>query len=151
MADSSTADELAIRALVHRYSDAVVRRDEAAWAETWAEDGEWHIMGRPTKGRDEVVALWRTLMSGFPFVVQIPGSGVIELAGDQATGRWSMTEHGRGPGGTGMLTLGLYRDSYSRIRGEWRFARRRFDPMYMGPADLSAEPLQIPADEEGSA
>ncbi len=63
------SDELAIRELVASYADAVVRRDADAWSATWAEDGEWHILGNATRGRDAVVSLWKQLMAAVPFVV----------------------------------------------------------------------------------
>ena len=40
-------DDLAIRELVYRYADAVCRRDETAWADTWAQDGLWSLPGAP--------------------------------------------------------------------------------------------------------
>jgi ketosteroid isomerase-like protein len=43
----SVEDELAIRALVARYADAVCRRDPDAWAATWAEDCKWDLGGGP--------------------------------------------------------------------------------------------------------
>lgn len=143
----TTADELAIRNLVARYADAVGRRDEKAWAETWTEDGEWHVLGQPAQGRDKVVALWNQLMGGLPFVVQLPSGGIIEIDGDHGRGRWYITEHGRMADGTGMMNIGHYRDDYRRVDGAWYFARRRFDALYMGPPDLSAEPRPLPADE----
>ena len=79
-------------------------------------------------------------MSGFPFVVQMPADGLVELGGDEARGRFYLTEHGRGPDGTALLTLGVYHDRYQRDPDGWRFAERRFHAMYSGPPDLSAEP-----------
>ena len=36
--DSMLADELAVRALIERYADAVNRRDATDWAALWTED-----------------------------------------------------------------------------------------------------------------
>jgi ketosteroid isomerase-like protein len=144
MDDAAVADELAIRNLVARYADAVTRRDEAAWTATWAKDGEWWMMGSPTRGREDVVALWRTLTGPLAFVIQIPTTGLIELRGDCAVGRWYITEHIRGGDGSAMLILGVYHDRYRREDGEWVFETRRFDPLYMGPPDLSAEARPFP-------
>jgi uncharacterized protein (TIGR02246 family) len=143
MADK-VADELAIRELVARYADAVVRRDEDAWAATWTKDGEWHVLGEPARGREAVVELWNKLMAGLPFVVQLAHGGMIQLDGDRATGRWYITEHGKTPDGTGMFTLGVYHDDYERSAEGWRFARRRFDFLYAGPPDLSAPARGFP-------
>ncbi len=145
MKDAQIGDELAIRDLVARYADAVARCDAEAWAATWAEDGEWYIFGQPTRGRDEVVALWKTLMGTLSFVLQVPSSGIIRIEGARGTGRWHVTEYGKGDDGS-MLTLGTYRDEYCRIGDHWRFRLRRFDALYMGPPDLSAPALPFPVD-----
>lgn len=150
MHEARVADELEIRSLIARYSDAVARRDEKSWAATWAGDCEWHILGRPVEGRDAIVSLWSQMMGGFPFVLQLPTFGVVDFpdggagAGPDATGRWYVTEYGQGAGGS-LLTLGVYHDRYLREDDAWRFARRRFDVLYMGPPDLSAAPLPFPS------
>ena len=151
MKDAQIGDELAIRDLVARYADAVARRDAEAWAATWAEDGEWHIFGQPTRGRDAVVALWKTLMGTLSFVLQVPSSGVIRIDGARGTGRWHVTEYGKGNDGTATLTLGTYQDEYCRNGGGWRFRIRRFDALYLGPPDLSAQALPFPADIRAGA
>ena len=144
----SIGDELAIRDLVARYADAVARGDAEAWAATWAEDGEWHIFGQPTRGRDAVVALWKTLMGTLSFVLQVPSSGIIRIDGARGTGRWHVTEHGKRVDGAATLTLGTYQDEYCRVGDGWRFRVRRFDALYLGPPDLSARALPRPADNQ---
>jgi ketosteroid isomerase-like protein len=139
MSDGSS-DQLEIRDLVARYSDAVNRRDTEAWADTWAEDASWQILGRAPEGRAAIVALWQKMMSGFPFVVQMPSEGVVELSGDEASGRFYLTEYGRSADGTGLLTLAVYHDRFRREPDRWRFCERRFHALYSGPPDLSAEP-----------
>ncbi len=144
MSDTS-ADEAAIRDLLARYSDAVNRRDAEAWGETWAEDAVWRILHFAPEGREAIVALWKQLMSGFPFVVQMPSASLLTVSGDEATGRAYLTEHGKGPDGTALLTLGVYHDRFRRdADGQWRFTERRFHAIYSGPPDLSAEPAGFP-------
>ena len=143
---SPVEDELAIRSLVTRYSDAVARRDEADWAATWAADGEWRVLGRSVQGREEVTALWSKLMGGLSFVLQLPNAGLIELDGDRAKGRWYITEHGKLEDGTALLTLGVYHDEYTRGADGWRFRRRRFDVLHMGPPDLTGQIVPFPED-----
>ncbi len=134
------ADRLEIHDLVARYADAVTHRDERAWADTWAEDGEWHVLGRVAKGRDDLVKLWSSLMEGIPFVVQLVSGGRVRTEGDRGTGHWQVTEHLQMPGGAGMLNLGTYEDAYQREGDAWRFRRRVFHVSYMGPPDLSGKP-----------
>ena len=66
---------------------------------------------------------------------------VIDAAGDEASGRWLVTETLQTTDGRPALNIGLYRDSYRRDPdGVWRFARREFQSSYLGPPDLSATP-----------
>jgi uncharacterized protein (TIGR02246 family) len=148
MADLARAitDELSIRNLVARYADAVNRRDTDAWAATWSKGGEWNVMGNPAKGREAVVALFQQLMGGLSWVVQLPYSGTIEVAGDEGGGRWYLGEFMKRVDGTASSNVGVYHDRYVREGGEWFFARRRFDALYMGPPDLSADPNPFPDD-----
>ncbi len=142
-ADGRWRDEVAIRALVDRYADAVAEADEKSWRETWLPDGdgrgpcEWVVFGRAVRGRDEVVALWRTLMSGLTRAVQMPSAGVVEPDGDGMSGRWTVTEVAWLKGGQPLFTVGRYRDEYVRGEGGWLFRRRSFEALYTGPPDLS--------------
>jgi ketosteroid isomerase-like protein len=143
---AAVADELAIRALVARYCHAVAERDDRAWADTWAPDAEWCVLGKTVQGRDAILAHYRALVSGARFVLQFAGDGLIELAGDRARGRWQIRETLQWNDGRPGLNLGLYRDEYARAAdGAWRFARRAFEARYLGAPDLSAPPLARPA------
>ena len=73
------ADELALRTLVARYADAVCRKDVPAWRATWAEDGEWQVLGTTVRGRDAVVAYYESIVSGLEAVVQHAHGGIIEF------------------------------------------------------------------------
>lgn len=131
------ADELAIRELVDRYADAIVRRDEEAWRDTWTEDGEWHILGELVRGRAAVVEKWKELMSGLPFVHQLASGGLIEFEGETAHGRFYVNEYISTGAGAGLLMLGVYFDHYVCEAGDWLFSSRRIHPLYMGPPDMS--------------
>jgi len=138
--EAKIADELAIRALVARYCHGIAERDDEAWAETWAVDGEWKVLGQDVRGRDAILALYQKLVAGCRWVVQVATDGVIELAGDEATGRWQITETIQAKDGRAMINVGRYRDRYRRdADGSWRFARREFRFSYSGPPDYSAE------------
>ncbi|HTO09843.1 MAG TPA: nuclear transport factor 2 family protein [Myxococcota bacterium] len=136
--EAALADELAIRALVARYCHAIAERDDAAWAGTFAKDAEWQVFGQEARGRDAILSLYQKLTTGARWVVQVATDGLIELAGDQATGRWQITETIQLRDGRPMINVGRYHDRYRRDPdGKWRFARRDFRFSYTGPADYS--------------
>ena len=146
MSDSRVADELALRSLVARYAEAVSSYDEDQWAATWAKDGQWLVMGRSATGRQELVDVWNELMGGFDFVVQQATSGYVEIDGDSATGRWQILEFGKMKAGGSILNIGVYRDECVREAGEWRFHKRVFSPLYVGPPDLTGPSIPFPKD-----
>ncbi|MEM9517221.1 MAG: nuclear transport factor 2 family protein [Actinomycetota bacterium] len=138
--------------LVHRYADAVVHRDEAAWAGTWAPDASWDLAGTEVTGQAAIVDMWNAAMDGFAAVVQNVMNGTYELDDEAGTGtgRWYVIEHwARADGGRGML-LAHYDDRYIRVDHHWRFGARRLVMHYAGPPDLSAPFLNAWAHSSGS-
>ena len=140
-------DQAAIRDLVHRYADAVCRRDQDAWAATWAEDGVWQLPGAPRmEGRDAIVGLWAGAMAGFPFVVQIVHYGVLEMDGDSATGRWYLSENIQVAPDDGRYNIGVYQDRYVKKDGQWLFAERHYAILYNdeGKGDMTGTVIPFP-------
>jgi len=131
-----------IRAIISRYAQAVTAKDEALWSSTWSKAGIWELMGQAPEGREAVVEYWKTMMSGIPFVYQLPGEGEIEVDADgqRGTGRVPTVEFAKFGDGPGMLMLGTYHDVYVLEDGAWCFAERRMKVQYMGPPDLSGAP-----------
>ena len=130
-------DELAIRDLIARYADAVNRSDQNDWGATWAEDGFWSLMGMESRGRDNIVQFWLGAMSGFKFALHMNGSGTLTIDGDRATGRWYLTEYTCDNDENTATIAGVYDDVYVKQDGNWLFAERLYQVLYMGPADLS--------------
>jgi ketosteroid isomerase-like protein len=144
---SHVEDDLAIRDLVYRYADAVCRRDEDAWGATWAEDGVWQLSGAPrTEGRAAIVQLWLGAMSQFPFVAQIVHSGMLDIDGEQATGRWYLSESIQFADGNGMQNIGCYQDRYVKRDGQWLFAERHYAVLYNdeGKGDMTGTANPFP-------
>ena len=140
------SDVQEIHDLVARYADAVCRRHQEDWAATWAEDGLWQLPGAPeTRGRDNIVALWAGAMQNFPFVVQLINNGTVRVEGDEATGRFYISEHMTVAGGGGRSTVGVYQDRYVRTDQGWRFAERHYSILYAGgDADMTGDVLPYP-------
>jgi ketosteroid isomerase-like protein len=137
---TSADDEQALRDLVYTYADAVNRRDVETWRALWAEDGVWEAFGQAFEGRDKVVATWQGAMQGFALVFHVSHHGVLTVDGDEAHGRWTISEQLKGADGTPGILLALYHDDYRRESGRWRFVRRRLEVRYQGPPDLSGSP-----------
>jgi AcrR family transcriptional regulator len=121
------ATEAALRQLVARYSDGVIRNDAATWIATWAPDARWELKpGEVVDGRDAIVDHWSKQMKPFQWVVQTPGPCVFEVneSGGVGHGRVTVQErYKRKTGKTGTL-LATYDDEYRRVQGHWLFARR---------------------------
>ncbi len=121
------ATESALRQLLARYSDAVIRNDAEAWIATWAEDGRWSMApGKFIEGREAIRTTWVTAMKGFNWVVHTPGVCVFEVNEHDgtATGRVTIEERfDRKKGGTGGI-LATYTDDYRRVNGQWLFTSR---------------------------
>ncbi len=138
-------DELAIRSLLARYGDAASRRDAEGWIATWAPDCTWDLGGgRMTHGHDETLALWRSSIAKYPWVVQVPASGFLEMREGIVHGTWYVLELNHVVDGSGVMHLGHYRDTYERSdSGRWTFATRRFHLIYRGAIDAgTVRPLE---------
>lgn len=140
MTTKSLRDE--ISTLVHRYADAVVRRDGEQWGSTWSENATWKLtLNRHVEGRTDIVALWHKAMGGFHAVVQNVVNGEVTVDPDdpaKASGRWYIMEHfHRREGGPGIL-LAYYDDTYVFDDGQWLFGSRMLVVQYQGHPDLSA-------------
>lgn len=129
-----------VRALVHRYADAVCRDDRAAWIDRWAEGAVWEIGRGPVQGRAAIAAAFARAMDLFDAVVQLAhnGEATLDEAAGTGHGRWYMSEACRTRTGKNLHYLGYYDDRYQRGEdGAWRFTGRTLTWLYQGPADLS--------------
>jgi hypothetical protein len=134
---SPTAEQL-IGDLVHRYADAVTRRDVPRWADCWTEDACWELRAdRVARGRAAIVDQLERALATLEGVVQSVLHGSVRVEGGKATGRWSLSEHYRRVGGEAGLLLFAYDDTYLEREGRWLFGGRTLVPSYVGPPDLS--------------
>jgi len=116
---------VAIRSLADLYSDAANRRDVKAMAAVYAEDGELVAFGQAYRGRGTIEQVFVETMERLEFVNQICGAGVLQVDGDRATSRWTVTEFTKRPDNEKLqLFLGTYEDELVRTPHGWRFARR---------------------------
>lgn len=121
------ATDAALRHLVARYCDAVIRNDADTWISTWAKDATWELVaGKPVIGRDRILATWNAAMADFKWVVHTPGVCVFEVDEATGTGRGRITFQERTKRLTGKAgsLLATYDDRYERIAGRWLFTER---------------------------
>lgn len=127
MTPEHAADQIAIRDLTARFTDAVNRRAPKELADLFAEDGQWHVPGVPqATGREAVSALLEGLLGNFPHLIQLTHSGHVDVAGDTATATWYVSESGADADDNGFAFTGVYTDALVRTAEGWRFARRSF-------------------------
>jgi uncharacterized protein (TIGR02246 family) len=143
------ADDLDIRALVHRYADASSRRDPVGVASTFTSNGEWCSPALGThQGREALVAFFAPMLEDWNAFFQGLLSGVVVLDtahDDMAAGRWFVEEIGQRSEGANLTVSGVYHDEYVRSDGAWLINRRRYDPLLIR-ADDSVTALPYPTD-----
>jgi hypothetical protein len=141
-----SSDESAIRSLAAAYSHAIARRDAAAAAAVYAEDGVLSaFFGPEIVGRDKVEEALRQTLAPLAFIVQTCASGLVEVEGDRARSSWSVIEWLQDTGKTDLgCCFGLYEDQLARRPEGWRFTRRRFHPFYRGTVPSSGKLYRPP-------
>lgn len=123
-------DREEIRALILAYGVAHDNRDYRAFAELFAEEGEWIGGLGSAQGPEAIFELMDTTIGHDP---RPEGSGTyhllmneqIDVDGDRAsaTTKWIYVTPGD-DGAPRMVFLGHYEDELIRERGRWRFLRR---------------------------
>lgn len=133
--------------LAARYADCVNRYDESGWATCWAPDAVWQVgPNTSARGRDDIVAMWRTAMARHRTVVQILGQGVTSADDGHLRGRWHFQEYAWRRDGTNGLLLGYYQDEYVDTPNGLRFSHRILHRYYHGSADCNHEPADTIAE-----
>jgi hypothetical protein len=137
----------AIRTLVHRYCDAVCRRDEELLRTVWASDAVWFLPpDRTATGRDACIELWKTATAPVEAAVQMVQHGEAREVDGNWIGRWYVVEYIKRLNGVANLLIAYYDDTYTVEDGEWRFASRAMTWIYRGTPDLAAPFTLPPAD-----
>ncbi len=138
------AADSGIRQLHARFIDAVWRKDADAFADCFAEDGEWKIAGMHMRGRAEIGSRFAKLLTVCERVLMILGTPILEVGQGTATGRIYSTEFAKLADGGSAMTIGVYYDRYVQEGERWRFQWRHWSLQYRGPTDLSAPFVDCP-------
>jgi hypothetical protein len=145
-------DRLAIRDLIHRYSDAVTRADWEQCEAVFAPDAIWESPAMRLRygSRGAFLDVLRETSTS-DLLIQTPHSTVIKLIGsDEAEATTTVHEMTRGPGvddsaygakGTeiNFEQYGIYFDDIARIAGEWKFTHRLFVPIYVRAGSVTGD------------
>jgi uncharacterized protein (TIGR02246 family) len=125
MSTGPIEDVLAIRELVERYCDAVMLKDPALWATTWAEDGaSWVMYGKPMDGRDFIVSRWTEMMSAVKSISFFPMMVSVDVDRDTATSKNYFKEDIELHDGRTYSSTGYYNDVLVKVGGRWFFKTR---------------------------
>lgn len=130
---------LAVADLVVRFSDAVTRGDLTTVEALWVPDGVWEESA-PVDIRivgAQAIRAHVASMDAVDFFVQMTHGAVVTLHGeDRATSRTTLQSFARVPGAS-FTNLGIYYDELALVEGQWKFARRRLQNIY-----VETEPLK---------
>ena len=120
----------ALRQLIARYGDSVIRADSEACRALWTPDATWQVgEGRIQKGRDAITAAWAKAYPKPGQTVHSAPNAVFEVdeQAGTATGRVTVFEEAHPTKGNPSRIIGVYHDVYARRDGTWLFASRRLE------------------------
>jgi hypothetical protein len=140
-------DEMAIRSLADKFSDAANRRDGEMFQSLWASDGEW-IIGEPINrhfsGKVHMGESLLHMLDLWDFFVQLTGPGVVMIEGKEAFARFYVNETARGKDGKGNYNLSMYEDELMKEEGRWFFRKRIYHTIYQDFPDYRGMVIKIP-------
>ena len=143
MTDFVTA-EAGIRDLHQRYTDAVWRQDFEAFAQCFAEDGEWRISGMALKGRAQIKETFTAIMARFNRVMISFRTPILEVGPEGVFSRTYIDERCAWKNGDTNISMGLYYERFVERDGRWLFQWRLFQMLYRGDPDLTGTYYEFP-------
>jgi ketosteroid isomerase-like protein len=142
------ADRVEIEALRGEFSDAVMMRDYDRVALQFTPDGALRMPNVPVEliGRDQIRAFGERVPAVVDYLLQTTHPGIIQLAGDTASGRAYMQELIRLRDGTSEVNYAIYHDRYQRTVDGWKFTERVYEIRYLDHSPLSGSAPDAGAD-----
>jgi ketosteroid isomerase-like protein len=150
---SDAVDHVAIGALQAAYGDAVTRRDWTAVVALFEPDATVTLdlgRGEPqVLGPVELVAFVEEAISRFDlFLFTVLNRVVLDLDGDDATGRVWLAEVRQDGDGVASTAYGRYDDRYRRTGLTWRIAGRHYRSVARTAPPGSGSALEVVARDE---
>lgn len=143
MTDLDAARE-GIRHLHGCYTDAVWRHDYEAFAQCFAEEGEWRISGRVFRGRKEIKDGISVILDKFLRVLITFRSPLVDISNGNVTARTYIDEKCAWKNGNRNISIGRYYERFVQEGDRWLFKWRLFELHYRGDPDLSGAFFEHP-------
>jgi uncharacterized protein (TIGR02246 family) len=138
------AAEAGIRQVQARCTDAVWRKDSTAFAQCFAEDGEWRISGRVFRGRDEISNGISIILDKFVRVLITFRTPIVDVSGGEVTARTYIDERCAWKNGNTNISVGRYYERFVEEGGVWLFRWRLFELHYRGDPDMTGTFFEHP-------
>src|ERR1700730_7658537 len=110
--NDSTAE--AIRDLHARYTDAVWRKDYAAFGACFTGDAEWRIGGLELRGRAQITETIEAILGNFRRVLILFQSPILSMVDGTLSARTYITEQVARTDGTANISIGRYYERFTR-------------------------------------
>ena len=133
------ADRVEIEALRGEFTDAAMMRDYDRLASLFTHDGALRMPHIPVElaGRPEIRAWGERVPALVDYLVQNTHPGMIQLAGDTASGRAYLSELIHLRDGSSHLNYAIYHDRYRRTPDGWQFTERVYEIRYLDTTPLA--------------
>lgn len=132
--DTWVRDQLEIRCLIERYSDACCQRSADLLMALWADDCRWSVPDmeglEDVRGKQAIRTIWEGAQGLFPFAFLACTPGVIEIDGDSAWARTYTAEILKDTQGGGRKAVGIYHDKFGKRDGRWLFTERTWHMLH---------------------
>jgi hypothetical protein len=127
----------ALKRLKARYCHLVDSRSWDELAELWTPDAtcDYGFFGS-YEGRDQIIGkFFRELVdSAASFMVHMVHNPLIDVRGDRASGSWYLTSQTTiQPSNQAVWVMGIYRDEFRRVAGDWKISSLKFEFKYYTP------------------
>ncbi len=134
-------ERAAITDLVVRFSDAVTRGDLDALEALWVREGVWEEsapIDLTIVGAEAIRAHVASMDTVDLFVQMVYGAVVTLHGADRATSRTTLQSFARVQN-VAFKNLGIYYDDLVKVEGQWKFARRRLQNIYVETEPLTGD------------
>lgn len=117
----SAEDREAIRRLKHEYCYLIDDGDYEEWVDLFTDDGQFSLGETTFAGHDELYEFaTERFDSVYETTAHVVSNPLIDVEGDEATGRWYLMLAYRTPDGEVGWKQTTYEDEYRKVDGEWK-------------------------------